>query len=72
MRPAPTAASRQSERQRRALQRREQRDIGAGREVKAIGEIDDAEHAEHQREAEREQRIGRAGDETIDDLLGEH
>src|SRR5438270_10513750 len=54
------------------MPRRIERDQRAGREVDAIGEIDDIQYAEHQREAERKKSIGCAGDDAVDELLGEH
>ena len=39
---------------------------GSG-EQRAVGEIDDVKHAVDQRQAERDQRIDRAGQQTVDD-----
>ena len=50
----------------------EEGEEGAGGEIEAIGEVDDAQHAEHQREAEGEQGVGGAEKNAVDELLGEH
>src|SRR5947209_20121123 len=54
------------------MPRRIKRKQRTGREIDAIGEVDDVEHAEHEREAEREQCVGCAGNDAVDELLGEH
>ena len=37
----------------------------------AVREIDDPQHAEHERQPRRDEHIAHAGDEAVDDLLGE-
>ncbi len=46
-----------------------QREKRAGGEIEAVSEVDDAEHAEHQREAERKQGVGRAQNQPVQELL---
>ena len=65
-------ASGRASQMRRAFEGGEQGQEGAHREIEAVGQVDHAEDAEHQGEAEREQGIGRAGDDAIDELLGQH
>ena len=49
-----------------------QRRIRADHEDRAVRQVDHPEHAEHQREAEREQRIDAAQRQGVDELLFEH
>jgi hypothetical protein len=37
----------------------------------AVREIDDAQHAEHERQPRRDEHVAHASDESVDDLLGE-
>ena len=48
-----------------------QRGEGADREHVAVRELDDVEHAEEQREADRDQRIHHAEHQPVHDVLGE-
>ena len=50
----------------------EQADEGADHEHFAVREIEQVEHAEDQRVADRHQRIGRAEHQAVDQLLVEH
>ena len=47
-----------------------QRREGADRKHVAMGELDDVEHAEEQREADRDERIHHAEHEPVHDVLG--
>jgi hypothetical protein len=49
-----------------------QRRIGAHHEDGAMRQVDHAQHAEDQREAEREQRVDAAERECVEELLFEH
>ena len=48
-----------------------QRREGADRQHVAMRELDDVEHAEEQREADRDQRIHHAEHQPVHDVLGE-
>src|SRR6185436_6172842 len=47
-------------------------EVGPEHEHGAMAEVDDLEHAEDQREADRDQRVDAAQDETVDRVLQEH
>ncbi len=47
-------------------------EIGAEREKRAVREIDDAEHAENDRQADRDQYVEKAENEAVDRLRQDH
>jgi hypothetical protein len=48
----------------------ERREHGGG-EQRAVGEVDDVQHAVDQRQAERDQRVDRAGQQAVEDRRNE-
>ena len=52
-----------------APRRQEVGRVGRHREELAVGEVDEVHDAEHERDAEREQRVGAAAAEPVDDVL---
>ena len=53
-----------------AVEEEEVRRVGADRDQLAVGEVDQVHHAEDQRDAEREQRVGAADAEPVDESSG--
>jgi len=62
----------QGDPRREAGERQRQAHVGADHEDLAVGQVEQVQHAEDERVTDRDQGIGAAEHQPVDELLGEH